>query len=79
MPKSKPCDDDVVCSVLKYPVDRPLRKVTNVTLRNVYAGTKESLECSGRGTCDYQTGLCKCYENYGKADCSFRINLPPKP
>jgi hypothetical protein len=73
---SKPCDLDVVCPERKYPIDRSLRKVTSVALRNVHAGTKEAIECSGKGNCDYRTGLCKCYENYGKADCSFRFSLP---
>eukprot|EP01033_Poteriospumella_lacustris_P009717 gene9717-6954_t len=28
----------------------------------------EVYECSGHGTCDFRTGLCKCYPNYGSSD-----------
>jgi len=31
-------------------------------------GTKESVECSGRGLCDRNTGLCKCYAGYASSD-----------
>lgn len=34
------------------------------------AGTKEDIECSGQGTCDYATGVCTCVENYGSSDGS---------
>jgi len=30
-------------------------------------GTKEPMECSGRGTCNSDNGKCTCYEGYGPA------------
>lgn len=31
-------------------------------------GTKEVLECSGRGLCDTTTGLCSCFTGFGSSD-----------
>jgi len=33
-------------------------------------GTKEALECSGRGLCQSEDGLCECYEGYTGEACS---------
>jgi hypothetical protein len=54
--------------------------VATETLRSV-TGTKESIECSGRGLCDRRSGLCQCFSGFtasnGRgargttADCGF--------
>eukprot|EP00924_Labyrinthula_sp_SR-Ha-C_P005423 maker-scaffold_1-snap-gene-31.36-mRNA-1 protein AED:0.03 eAED:0.03 QI:0/0/0/1/0/0.5/2/0/763 len=33
-------------------------------------GTKENLECNGRGTCDRATGICSCFTGYYSSDGS---------
>merc|ERR1711991_558669 len=32
-------------------------------------GASEGRDCSGRGTCDYTTGLCACYPGYAGEKC----------
>jgi hypothetical protein len=33
-------------------------------------GSKENVECSNRGICDYTTGLCQCFAGFTNGDCS---------
>lgn len=35
-------------------------------------GNKCHLDCSGRGLCDYTTGICKCFDMYYGDNCSKR-------
>lgn len=44
--------------------------VTEIT-----AGTTVATECSGRGLCDYETGVCKCFRGYRLDDCSSQHAL----
>jgi len=32
-------------------------------------------DCSGRGDCDYSTGVCSCYEGYYGAECERQIAM----
>jgi hypothetical protein len=35
-------------------------------------GTKQNIECSGRGMCDRATGQCKCYQGYTSSDGNMK-------
>jgi len=38
-------------------------------------GTKENVECSNRGLCDYSTGMCQCFAGFTNRDCSVQNSL----
>jgi hypothetical protein len=38
------------------------------TITSFIDGTKEMIECSGRGNCDRVTGLCDCFTGFGSSD-----------
>jgi len=33
-------------------------------------GNEAGRDCSGRGNCDYKSGLCKCYKGFHGAACN---------
>jgi hypothetical protein len=40
------------------------------TVEETRKGSSENVMCSNRGTCDYSTGICKCFQGFTKHDCS---------
>ncbi|CAM9250601.1 unnamed protein product [Laminaria digitata] len=54
---------------------------SNVTSTSVYSGTAGlsgnlcQVDCSNRGTCDYETGLCDCYTGYYGHNCGLQSVL----
>jgi len=45
------------------------------TVTETQRGTSENAECSSRGNCDGQTGLCTCFSGYVGEDCSTQTVL----
>ena len=39
-----------------------------LSISTLQTGTKEFIECSGRGLCSTDTGLCQCFHGYGSSD-----------
>lgn len=42
-----------------------------MTISTIVVGTKESIECSRRGACDFNLGRCVCAPQYGSSDGLF--------
>merc|ERR1711871_1886874 len=56
---------DATCLFTKV-VDSPCE------VEETVKGTSENAECSNRGLCDSQTGLCTCFSGYTGEDCSVQ-------
>jgi hypothetical protein len=50
--------------LLRYALDG----VTDIAVSEVFAGTKEYQECSGRGLCNRDTAQCECFDGFGSSD-----------
>lgn len=50
-----------------------LRASHNMTVLESAKGTKENVECSNRGYCDYGSGECACLEGFGSSDGAGNI------
>ena len=42
--------------------------VEDMVITEVFAGTKEYEECSGRGLCNRESGQCECFDGFGSSD-----------
>lgn len=74
---------EFVVTFVNSPGNHPLLKVEHVSgparvvpgsLVSLRDGTKDELECSGRGLCDEKSGLCKCFPGYGREDCASQMS-----
>ena len=39
-----------------------------LTITTIQDGTKEYIDCSGRGMCDHESGLCECFTGFASSD-----------
>merc|ERR1711881_620384 len=46
-----------------------------VFLSNARDGSQENTICSNRGLCDFETGVCKCFNGFTDDDCSVQNAL----
>jgi len=44
----------------------------DVVVLEVQKGTTDNAVCSNRGSCDYSTGTCKCFQGFTRHDCSLQ-------
>jgi hypothetical protein len=68
-----PSGNQFVITFLSVHGPLPLLQITSsnidsLTVSELVAGTKENIQCSGRGLCDPTTGACDCFTGYGSSD-----------
>lgn len=83
-------DSQFVVTYLTEHSDLPLlqwstQNIDSFLIVEDVTGTKETLECAGRGLCDYSIGECQCFHGFGSSDgkggvgligdCGYRIPL----
>jgi hypothetical protein len=39
-------------------------------------GNEAGRDCSGRGLCNYDTGVCECFRGYHGKMCQYQVYLP---
>ena len=44
------------------------QNIDYLTVTRYKEGTKQTLECSGRGVCDRTLGVCQCFDGFGSSD-----------
>jgi len=50
-------------------------KVDATVVQEYVASDLNSLECGNRGSCDYDTGVCKCYSGYTGDACGSQLHI----
>lgn len=50
-------------------------EVYDITPISCLGDFREADECSSRGLCDYETGICQCFTGYSDYDCSVQTTL----
>jgi len=59
----------VITTGIGEPVD------TSCTVSQNFTASSSNIECSGRGTCNYENGICECYEGYTDEACGTQTAL----
>jgi hypothetical protein len=62
------------CSLIECP-SKPDPIVMDPYLGSATHGSVEGRDCSGRGICDYSSGLCECFEGYTGEACQRQTIL----
>jgi len=52
-----------------------LDDLASSTTYEITRGTTEATECSGRGLCDSESGICGCFDGYSGPACSSQVAL----
>lgn len=65
--------DQYMLDIVNVDTEEPI-EVTELIRGNI-----EDIECSGRGLCDRDTGLCQCFNGYYGVACEFQNALAGSP